>query len=181
MNAAVRKSNKLEFAVGDRVVHPSHGLGQIVSLEEQTFAGEALELYVISFEREKLTLRTPTNKVSEIGIYALPPPDSKVITEALKTIRDKRVVKKAMWSKRALEFQQKLNSGDMVAMAEVIRDTNRDQDDESDGSYSERQLKVEATERLIEIIAASRGTQPEAVLNEINDALVGKKDALTRN
>ena len=111
---------KNEFRPNDFVVYPAHGVGKIVSIEEQEIAGIDLELFVISFEKDKMTLRVPTHKATAIGMRGLSSPD--VISQAMKTLKGKAKVKRAMWSRRAQEYEQKINSGDLIAIAEVVRD-----------------------------------------------------------
>jgi len=103
------KSKKTEFRPDDYVVYPAHGVGQIMSIEQQEIAGITLELFVISFEKDKMTLRVPTDKATEIGMRSLSTPD--VISKAMVTLKGKAKVKKAMWSRRAQEYEQKINSG----------------------------------------------------------------------
>src|SRR6056297_1962277 len=127
------KSKKSEFRPNEHVVYPAHGVGQIVSIEEQEIAGIALELFVISFEKDKMTLRVPTNKAFEVGMRSLSTPD--VVSKAMTTLKGKAKVKRAMWSRRAQEYEQKINSGDLIAIAEVVRDLHRT-DDQREQSYS---------------------------------------------
>ena len=148
------KSKKLEFRPDEYVVYPAHGVGQIISIEEQEVAGFALELFVITFEKDKMTLRVPTNKAVEVGMRSLSSPD--VINQAMKTLKGKAKVKRAMWSRRAQEYEQKINSGDLIAIAEVVRDLHRT-DDQREQSYSERQLYEAALERLTREVAAVAG------------------------
>ena len=145
------KSKKLEFRPNDYVVYPAHGVGQILSIEEQEVAGFKLELFVISFEKDKMTLRVPTNKATESGLRSLSSPD--VISQAMKTLKGKAKVKRAMWSRRAQEYEQKINSGDLISIAEVVRDLYR-AGDQPEQSYSERQLYEAALERLTREVAA---------------------------
>ena len=126
-------------------------MGQIVSIEEQEIAGITLELFVVSFEKDKMTLRVPTHKAIEIGMRALSSPD--VVGRAMTTLKGKAKVKRAMWSRRAQEYEQKINSGDLIAIAEVVRDLHRN-DDQREQSYSERQLYEAALERLTREVAA---------------------------
>ena len=105
------KPKKMEFRPNDYVVSPAHGVGQIISIEEQEIAGLTLELFVISFEKDKMTLRVPTNKAAEVGMRTLSSPD--VVSKAMTTLKGKARVKKAMWSRRAQEYEQKINSGDL--------------------------------------------------------------------
>ena len=120
------KSKKADFRPDDFVVYPAHGVGKIVSIEEQEIAGMSMELFVIAFEKDKMTLRVPTHKATEIGMRALSEPD--VVNQAMKTLKGKAKVKKAMWSRRAQEYEQKINSGDLIAIAEVVRDLHRTDD-----------------------------------------------------
>ena len=145
------KSKKLDFRPNEFVVYPAHGVGQIVSVDTQEVAGIELEMFVISFEKDKMTLRVPTNKATEIGMRALSSPD--VIAHAMKTLKGKAKVKRAMWSRRAQEYEQKINSGDLVSIAEVVRDLHRGED-QPEQSYSERQLYEAAFERLAREVAA---------------------------
>lgn len=162
------KSKKLDFRPNEFVVYPAHGVGQIVSIEEQEVAGIALELFVISFEKDKMTLRVPTHKATEIGMRALSTPD--VINHAMKTLKGKAKVKRAMWSRRAQEYEQKINSGDLIAIAEVVRDLHRT-DDQREQSYSERQLYEAALERLTREVAAVSGGDELAAAKQVGDVL----------
>ncbi len=162
---------KMEFRPNDYVVYPAHGVGQIISIEEQEIAGLKLELFVISFEKDKMTLRVPTNKAAEVGMRTLSSPD--VVTKAMSTLKGKARVKKAMWSRRAQEYEQKINSGDLIAIAEVVRDLHRG-DDQREQSYSERQLYEAALERLTREIAAVAGNDEGSAAKEIDSVLVGR-------
>ena len=165
------KTKKNEFRPNDFVVYPAHGVGKIVSIEEQEVAGMSLELFVISFEKDKMTLRVPTHKATDVGMRSLSSPD--VVAHAMKTLKGKAKVKKAMWSRRAQEYEQKINSGDLIAIAEVVRDLHR-QDDQREQSYSERQLYEAALERLTREIAAVAGNDENAAAKEIGEVLVGR-------
>lgn len=162
---------KLDFRPNEYVVYPAHGVGQIVSIEEQEVAGLTLELFVISFEKDKMTLRVPTNKATEVGMRALSSPD--VISEAMKTLKGKAKVKRAMWSRRAQEYEQKINSGDLIAIAEVVRDLHRT-DDQREQSYSERQLYEAALERLTREVAAVSGGDEVAAAKEVDEVLLSR-------
>jgi len=159
---------KLDFRTNEFVVYPAHGVGQIVSVEEQEIAGVSLELFVIAFEKDKMTLRVPTHKATEIGMRSLSSPD--VIAHAMKTLKGKAKVKRAMWSRRAQEYEQKINSGDLIAIAEVVRDLHRT-DDQREQSYSERQLYEAALERLTREVSAVAGGDDTAAAQQINDVL----------
>lgn len=159
---------KLDFRPNEFVVYPAHGVGQVVSVEEQEVAGIKLELFVISFAKDKMTLRVPTHKATEIGMRALSSPDT--ITHAMKTLKGKAKVKRAMWSRRAQEYEQKINSGDLIAIAEVVRDLHRT-DDQREQSYSERQLYEAALERLTREVAAVAGGDELAAAKQVGDVL----------
>lgn len=162
---------KMEFRPNDFVVYPAHGVGQIVSIEEQEIAGIKLELFVISFEKDKMTLRVPTNKAAEVGMRTLSSPD--VVSKAMSTLKGKARVKKAMWSRRAQEYEQKINSGDLIAIAEVVRDLHR-ADDQREQSYSERQLYEAALERLTREVAAVSGADESSAQREVDEVLMGR-------
>jgi CarD family transcriptional regulator len=166
------KSKKLDFRPNDYVVYPAHGVGKIVSIEEQEVAGFKLELFVVSFEKDKMTLRVPTYKATGIGMRSLSSPET--ITRALHTLRGKAKVKRAMWSRRAQEYEQKINSGDLIAIAEVVRDLHRT-DDQREQSYSERQLYEAALERLTREVAAVAGGDEIAAAKQIGDVLMLRK------
>ncbi len=165
------KTKKVEFHPDDYVVYPAHGVGQIVSIEEQEIAGLKLELFVISFEKEKMTLRVPTNKVATVGMRSLSSPE--LIDKALATLKGKARVKRAMWSRRAQEYEQKINSGDLLAIAEVVRDLHRN-DEQREQSYSERQLYEAALDRLTREVAAVAGGDEMGAQKQVNDVLVSR-------
>ncbi|MEL6607875.1 MAG: CarD family transcriptional regulator [Pseudomonadota bacterium] len=168
------KSKKSEFRPNDFVVYPAHGVGKIVSIEEQEVAGMSLELFVISFEKDKMTLRVPTHKATDVGMRPLSAPD--VVSQAMKTLKGKAKVKKAMWSRRAQEYEQKINSGDLIAIAEVVRDLHRN-DDQREQSYSERQLYEAALERLTREIAAVNGADESMAAEEVGAVLTSRAAA----
>ncbi len=159
---------KYEFRPNEYVVYPSHGVGRIVSIEEQEVAGFKLELFVIAFEKDKMTLRVPTDKAREVGMRELSSPD--VVEKALKTLKGKARVKRAMWSRRAQEYEQKINSGDLIAIAEVVRDLHRN-DDQREQSYSERQLYEAALERMAREVAAVSGSDEVTAMKQVADVL----------
>ncbi len=168
------KTRKMEFRPNEYVVYPAHGVGQIVSIEEQEIAGISLELFVISFEKDKMMLRVPTHKATEVGMRSLASPDE--VTRAMTTLKGKAKVKKAMWSRRAQEYEQKINSGDLIAIAEVVRDLHRT-DDQREQSYSERQLYEAALERLTREFAAVGGSDEVTAQKQIDDVLVSRAAA----
>lgn len=165
------KSKKSEFRPNEYVVYPAHGVGQIVSIEEQEIAGISMELFVVSFEKDKMMLRVPTAKATEIGMRSLSSPD--VIEQAMKTLRGKAKVKRAMWSRRAQEYEQKINSGDLIAIAEVVRDLHRN-DTDREQSYSERQLYEAALERLTREMAAVADGDESAAAKRVGEVLISR-------
>ena len=165
------KSKRNDFRPNEFVVYPAHGVGQIVSIEKQEIAGITLELFVVSFEKDKMTLRVPTHKAIEIGMRALSSPD--VVGRAMTTLKGKAKVKRAMWSRRAQEYEQKINSGDLIAIAEVVRDLHRN-DDQREQSYSERQLYEAALERLTREVAAVEDGDEVAAAKKVDDVLVSR-------
>jgi CarD family transcriptional regulator len=165
------KSKKPDFRPNEYVVYPAHGVGQIISIEEQQIAGISLELFVISFEKDKMTLRVPTDKAVQIGMRSLSSPD--IILKAMTTLKGKAKVKRAMWSRRAQEYEQKINSGDLIAIAEVVRDLHRN-DDQREQSYSERQLYEAALERLTREVAAVDNGDEAAATKRVDDVLISR-------
>lgn len=165
------KSKKLAFRPNEFVVYPSHGVGKIVNVEEQEVAGTKLELFVVAFEKDKMTLRVPTNKAIEVGMRSLSSPDE--ITYAMRTLKGKAKVKRAMWSRRAQEYEQKINSGDLISIAEVVRDLHRT-DDQREQSYSERQLYEAALERLTREVAAVNNDNEIDAAEKINEVLMAR-------
>ena len=164
-------SKNSDFRPNEFVGYPAHGVGQIISVEEQEIAGIKLELFVVSFEKDKMTLRVPTHKASEIGMRSLSSPE--VIEKAMTTLKGKARVKRAMWSRRAQEYEQKINSGDLIAIAEVVRDLHRN-DDQREQSYSERQLYEAALERLTREVAAVDDGEDISAAQKVDDVLVSR-------
>jgi CarD family transcriptional regulator len=149
------------FKTNEFVVYPAHGVGQILAIEEQEIAGATLELFVISFIKDKMTLRVPTAKVINVGMRKLS--DPALVKRALETLKGRARIKRTMWSRRAQEYEAKINSGDIVAIAEVVRDLYRS-DSQPEQSYSERQLYEAALDRLSrEIAVVQHITETEAV------------------
>jgi CarD family transcriptional regulator len=156
------------FKTHEFIVYPAHGVGQIVSIEEQEVAGARLELFVINFVKDKMTLRVPTSKVASVGMRKLA--ETPMVKRALETLKGRARIKRTMWSRRAQEYEAKINSGDIVAIAEVVRDLYRSET-QPEQSYSERQLYEAALDRLSrEVSAVQRITETEAI-KEIEAAL----------
>jgi len=149
------------FKANEFVVYPAHGVGQILAIEEQEIAGAKLELFVINFMKDKMTLRVPTAKVANVGMRKLSEPA--LVKKALETLKGRARVKRTMWSRRAQEYEAKINSGDIVAIAEVVRDLYRSES-QPEQSYSERQLYEAALDRLSrEIAVVQHSTETEAI------------------
>ncbi|HMI96450.1 MAG TPA: CarD family transcriptional regulator [Micropepsaceae bacterium] len=164
-------ARKHEFKGGDFVVYPTHGVGRIQKVDEQEVAGLKLELFVIAFEKDKMILRVPTAKAKAVGMRKLSTPD--VVTTALNTLKGRARIKRTMWSRRAQEYEAKINSGDLVSIAEVVRDLHR-ASGQPEQSYSERQLYEAALARMArEVAAIERIDEPTAV-KRVESALVKK-------
>ena len=165
------KKKNLDFVVDQFVVYPAHGVGKIVDIIEQEVAGIIMELYNISFEKDKMTLKVPTNKAIAHGLRSLAGAD--IVARCMTTLKGRARVKRAMWSLRAQEYEQKINSGDLIAIAEVVRDLHRT-DDQREQSYSERQLYEAALERLTREIGAVQGGDEDAAARQITDVLMSR-------
>jgi CarD family transcriptional regulator len=139
------------FKLNEFVVYPAHGVGQIVAVEEQEVAGFRLELFVISFSKDKMILRVPTSKVTGVGLRKIS--DADTAKRSLEILTGRARVKRTMWSRRAQEYETKINSGDIGAIAEVVRDLYRSEA-QPEQSYSERQLYEAALDRMVREIAA---------------------------
>ena len=156
------------FKTGDFVVYPTHGVGQVTGLEQETIAGSILKLVVVSFENDRMTLRVPTNKMETSGLRKVS--SQKIMDDAVSTLKGRARVKRTMWSRRAQEYEDKINSGDPILIAEVVRDLHRNVG-QPDQSFSERQIYEAALERLagecaaVERIEKNQATEKlEAVL-----------------
>ena len=165
---AKKTTQRQGFKTNEFIVYPAHGVGQIIAIEEQEVAGAKLELFVINFIKDKMTLRVPTAKIAAVGMRKLA--EGAIVKRALETLKGRARIKRTMWSRRAQEYEAKINSGDIVAIAEVVRDLFRS-DTQPEQSYSERQLYEAALDRLSrEISAVQHVTETEAV-KEIEAAL----------
>jgi CarD family transcriptional regulator, regulator of rRNA transcription len=163
-----KPSQRQGFKTGEFIVYPAHGVGQITGIEEQEVAGLKLELFVINFVKDKMTLRVPTAKIASVGMRKLA--EGPLVKRALETLKGRARIKRTMWSRRAQEYEAKINSGDIIAIAEVVRDLYRSES-QPEQSYSERQLYEAALDRLArEIAAVQRITETEAI-KEIEAAL----------
>ena len=161
MATAKKTMQRQGFKTGEFIVYPAHGVGQITDIEEQEVAGYKLELFVINFAQDKLTLRVPTTKVESAGMRKLS--DDARIAKSLKTVQGRARIKRTMWSRRAQEYEAKINSGDIVYIAEVVRDLFRSEN-QPEQSYSERQLYEAALDRMArEISVVNKISSTEAV------------------
>lgn len=157
----VRKS-ALGFRINEHIVYPAHGVGQITEIATQEIAGMSLDLFVVKFDKEKMVLRVPLDKAKDIGMRKLA--DDKVMDGAIKTLKGRARVKRTMWSRRAQEYEAKINSGDLIAIAEVVRDLFRNEN-QPEQSYSERQLYEAAMERMArEVATIEKTTEDEAIV-----------------
>ena len=166
--------NGLDFQVGDHVVYPAHGVGQVQAIETQDVAGLSLEVYVIAFDHEKMTLRVPTGKARSSGLRSLAEGD--VVSQALNTLKGRARVKRTMWSRRAQEYEAKINSGDLISIAEVVRDLHR-AENQPEQSYSERQLYESALDRMAREVAAIEQIDRDAAIVMLNKSLLVKASA----
>ena len=153
-------AEKVEYKKGDYVVYPAHGVGQIEAVETQTIGGMEIKLYAIQFEKDRMRLKVPVFKAVASGLRRLS--NTNRMQDALKTLQGRAQIRRAMWSRRAQEYEMKINSGDPVSIAEVLRDLKRSNDD-TEQSYSERQIYQSALERLArEVAAVEKITEIEA-------------------
>ena len=172
--AASAKKSKQQFKVNDYVVYPAHGVGRITAIEKETIAEIEIEVYVVSFEQDKMVLRVPTAKVKSSAMRPLASHD--VVENALKTLTGRPRVKRVMWSRRAQEYEAKINSGDLISIAEVVRDLHR-AEDQPEQSYSERQLYESALDRMARELAAVENIDREKALERLNENLAKKVKA----
>ena len=165
----VRRS-ALGFRVNEHIVYPAHGVGLIVEISAQEIAGMSLELFVINFEKEKMVLRVPIDKAEQTGMRKLA--DNKVMDGAIRTLKGRARIKRTMWSRRAQEYEAKINSGDLIAIAEVVRDLFRNEN-QPEQSYSERQLYEAALERMAREVATVEKTTEDAAIVKL-EAILAK-------
>ena len=159
---------QIDFTTGDYVVYPTHGVGRIDAIETQSIAGMELKLIVIRFDKEKMTLRVPIEKAKASGLRKLS--SRQQMDVALTTLKGRSRTSRAMWSRRAQEYEAKINSGDPVSIAEVLRDLHRNAG-QPDQSYSERQIYEAALDRLARELAAVEKTDREAAMQRLEDML----------
>ncbi|MDY4885883.1 MAG: CarD family transcriptional regulator [Alphaproteobacteria bacterium] len=165
---STKKVPSLVFNSGDYVVYPTHGVGKVSDVSKQTIAGNELELLVVNFDKDKMTLRIPVAKVEQVGLRKIS--EATTIDNALATLKGKAKVKKIMWSRRAQEYENKINSGNPVAIAEVVRDLYRNEN-LAEQSYSERQIYEQALDRLASEVAVFDNTSIEAANKKLLEIL----------
>ncbi len=163
-----KKTIGRDFKANDYVVYPAHGVGQIVAVEEQEIVGTTMELFVITFVKDKMTVRVPTAKAKTVGMRQLSSPE--VVRDALDTLRGRARIKRTMWSRRAQEYEAKINSGDLISIAEVVRDLHRG-GGQPEQSYSERQLYEAALDRMAREVAAVEAIDEQAAIERVETAL----------
>ena len=168
--AAKKPAKKLPFARGDYVVYPTHGVGKVTGVEKQEIAGFNLQLFVILFESEKMTLRVPVEKVADSGLRKISSKDK--MMAVMGTLKGRARSKRTMWSRRAQEYEAKINSGDPVAIAEVVRDLYR-APGQPEQSYSERQMYEAALERLVNEYALVEKLDVDAATQKLETVLSG--------
>ena len=164
----MKKSQISSFNSGEYVVYPTHGVGKVTNIAKQTIAGSELELLVVNFDKDKMTLRVPMAKLEKVGIRKIS--DETTMNEAFATLKGKPRVKKIMWSRRAQEYENKINSGNPVAVAEVIRDLHRSEN-LAEQSYSERQIYEHALERLASEVAVYNNISIEDANKKLLDTI----------
>ncbi|MFT5486149.1 MAG: CarD family transcriptional regulator [Paracoccaceae bacterium] len=172
--AAKKPAKKLPFSRGDYVVYPTHGVGKVTGVEKQEIAGFNLQLFVILFESEKMTLRVPVDKVSDSGLRKISSKDK--MMAVIGTLKGRARSKRTMWSRRAQEYEAKINSGDPVAIAEVVRDLYR-APGQPEQSYSERQMYEAALERLVNEFALVEKLDIAAATEKLETVLSGTAPA----
>ncbi len=168
MAAKKKAQQRNGFRTSEYIVYPSHGVGKITAIEEEEIAGLKLELFVIHFEQDKMTLRVPTSNFESVGMRKLSEED--IVTKAMTTLKGKARVKRTMWSRRAQEYEAKINSGDLISIAEVVRDLYRSET-QPEQSYSERQLYEAALDRMAREIAAIENIEEGIAVQKVTDTL----------
>lgn len=166
--ATTKKTSRRKFRKGEHIVYPAHGVGKIIAIEKEEIAGTELQLYVIDFDKEKMTLRVPVAKVEQLQMRSLSPPN--VMSTAMTTLKGRARIKRTMWSRRAQEYEAKINSGDPVSIAEVVRDLHR-AEDQPEQSYSERQIYESALGRLAREVAAVEKIDEDAAIAKLEKTL----------
>lgn len=165
---ASAKKKPVSFKVGQHVIYPAHGVGEVIGIEQEVIAGFDIEVYVVKFEQDKMTLRVPTTKAPTSGMRALS--NDLILKDAFTTLKGRARIKRTMWSRRAQEYEAKINSGDLILVSEVVRDLHRT-DAQPEQSYSERQLYERSLDRMMREVAAIKKITHDAAMAEILDTL----------
>jgi CarD family transcriptional regulator len=163
-----KANDHLGYSIKDFVVYPSHGVGQITAIEEHEIGDLTLRVFVVVFAKEKMTLRVPLEKANSSGMRRLS--SQQTMEQAISTLKGRARTRRVMWSRRAQEYDAKLNSGDPISIAEVVRDLHRDEG-QPDQSYSERQMYEAALERLAREFAAVENTNTEQAAEKLENVL----------
>ena len=174
MVKSMAKSSKKKFKVGDYVVYPTHGVGCITAEESQTIGDVDLSLFVIAFEKDKMTLRVPVHRAEAAGLRGLS--DSNEIEKAFSTLKGRAKTSRGMWSRRAQEYEAKINSGNLISIAEVVRDLHKNVD-QAERSYSERMIYETALNRLVGELAAAQKMEHKAAQAKLMNVLKKQKQA----
>lgn len=160
-------SAQSEFKIGQRIVYPAHGVGEIMNIELHTIASSEIKVYVISFPQDKMTLKVPVKRASVIGLRAVT--NKKDLDVIYSTLQSKAKPGNRMWSRRAQEYEGKINSGNIIAVAEVLRDLHKNVD--NDRSYSERTLYESALNRLAGELAILENIDPSDAISKLVEML----------
>lgn len=166
--AKKKTSAKRLFKIGQHIVYPAHGVGEVVGIEQEVIAGFDIEVYTVKFEQDKMTLRVPTAKAATSGMRALS--NELVLKDAFTTLKGRARIKRTMWSRRAQEYEAKINSGDLILVSEVVRDLHRTET-QPEQSYSERQLYESALDRMVREVAAIQKTDRDTALTDVLETL----------
>ncbi|MDB2414912.1 CarD family transcriptional regulator [Rickettsiales bacterium] len=167
-------SETIEFKAGDKVVYPAHGVGEVTGEETQTVAGMDLKVYVVQFEKDKMVLRVPVGRANDSGLRALCPEQQ--VDKAMTVLKGRAKPGRGMWSRRAQEYEGKINSGDVIAISEVVRDLYKNVDD-PDRSYSERVIYESALARLASEFAAVKNISAEDAMSKLVTILKARRAA----
>jgi CarD family transcriptional regulator len=165
-------NDNINFSEGDYVVYPAHGVGQVEGIETHVIGGAEVSLYAINFEKERMRLKIPVMRAQASGLRRLSTGPS--LDSALQTLKGRARIRRTMWSRRAQEYEMKINSGDPIAIAEVLRDLKRSNDD-TEQSYSERQIYESALERLAREVAAVEKITEAQACDKLENILGKKK------
>lgn len=166
-----KAAKKQNFKPNQYIVYPAHGVGKVTGLEKEVIAGFDIQVYVVSFEQEKMILRVPIEKAAASGMRSLS--NENILKDAFTTLKGRARIKRTMWSRRAQEYEGKINSGDLILISEVVRDLYRTPA-QPEQSYSERQLYESALDRMVREVAAinksDRDTAMESIMGTLNAA-----------